>query len=635
VSRNLPGKTRKLSNYIRPMLAKESDQPFDDGEWIFEVKWDGYRAIAESSKGEVKLYSRNGNMFNDSYPLIADQLRKMKLEAVLDGEIVVLDKQGKPSFQLLQDFENNNFQMVYYVFDVLSINGKNTCNLPLLERKELLKKLLKKNETIRYADHVTEEGKAFFKIIVRKDLEGMMAKKADSAYYPGRRTNEWLKIKQHKTTEAVIAGFTEPQGGRKYFGALVLGVRDGKKLKYIGHTGSGFSQHTLAEMHGLLKPLIRKESPFGGPVQTNMPVTWVKPGLVCELKFTEWTKEGSMRHPIFMHLRPDKDKREVKKERTQTIFPVKKVKKTPEEKEEMNVVSTGRIEVPVTHSNKVFWPEEGITKGDVIRYYQEMSDLILPYLKDRPESLKRNPNGIADKGFYQKDAGDQAPDWVKSIPIHSESGNKDVDYILCSDKATLAYLNNLGCIEFNPWHSTVKNLDHPDYLIIDIDPSAKNTFNQVVEVAQVVHEILEKAKVPAFCKTSGATGMHIYVPTGRKYNYDQLKDFAHLLCVITSDRLPRFTTLERNLRKRGDKHIYLDHLQNRKGQTIAAAYSLRPYPGATVSTPLTWKEVKLGLNPAAFNIHTMSKRLRKTGDLFSGVLGKGFDLGRCLKLLDK
>ncbi|HEV7231461.1 MAG TPA: DNA ligase D [Bacteroidia bacterium] len=635
MKRYLPGKSRKLSNYIRPMLAKETDQPFDDSDWIFEIKWDGYRAIAELDKEQVKLYSRNGNMFNDSYPQITEQLKKMNLHAVIDGEIVALDKEGKPSFQLLQDFENNASPLVYYVFDVLSLNGKNTCNLPLLERKALLKKLLKKNDTIRFADHVAEDGKSFFKLVLKKDLEGMMAKKADSAYYPGRRTNEWLKIKQHKTAEAVIAGFTEPQGGRKYFGALVLGVMDGKKLKYIGHTGSGFNHRTLVETYDLLKPLIRKESPFDVPVKTNMPVTWVKPELVCELKFTEWTKDGSMRHPIFLHLRPDKDKKEVKKEPA-PVAPVANKKSAPvKTREDINVVASGRVEVPLTHLDKVFWPEEGVTKGDVIRYYQEINEIILPYLKDRPESLKRNPNGISDKGFYQKDAGDQAPDWVKSISIHSESGNKDVDYILCGDKATLAYLNNLGCIELNPWHSTIKSLDHPDYLIIDIDPSAKNTFDQVIEVAQIVREILEKAKAPGFCKTSGATGMHIYVPTGRKYTYDQLKDFAHLICVMAADRLPRFTTLERNLRKRGEKHIYLDHLQNRKGQTIASAYSLRPYPGATVSTPLAWKEVKPGLDPSAFNIHTTPARLKKTGDLFSGVLGKGFDLARCLKLLDK
>ncbi|MGZ3862243.1 MAG: non-homologous end-joining DNA ligase [Bacteroidia bacterium] len=298
------------------------------------------------------------------------------------------------------------------------------------------------------------------------------------------------------------------------------------------------------------------------------------------------------------------------------------------------IISLGKTKVKVTHLNKIFWPKERITKGDVINYYQSVSKYILPYLKDRPQSLKRNPNGISDTGFFHKDAGGEAPSWVKSKSLFSESANKNIDYILCNNAATLMYLNNLGCIEINPWHSTIKSLDKPDYLIIDIDPSEKNTFNQVIEAANVFYDIFKKAGAESYCKTSGATGMHIYVPTQKKYTYEQLKDFSHLVCLMAQEQLPAFTSLERNLKKRGEKKIYLDHLQNRRGQTISSVYSLRPKEGATVSMPLKWKEVKQGLDPHDFTIKNALKRIERTGDIFSGILGKGINLSKCLKLLE-
>lgn len=293
----------------------------------------------------------------------------------------------------------------------------------------------------------------------------------------------------------------------------------------------------------------------------------------------------------------------------------------------------GQSLVKLSNLDKVFWPDEKISKGDVIQYYQNISKYVLPFLKDRPESLLRNPNGIKDAGFFQKDAGQAAPDWVAHQKIYSDSVDKDIDYILCNNKATLAYMNNLGCIEINPWHSTVKDLDRPDYLVIDIDPAKENTFEQVIEAANVVHEIFKKAGTESYCKTSGATGLHIYVPAQKKYTYDQLKDFAHLICMMTTEELPEFTSLERNLKKRGNRMIYMDHLQNRRGQTISSVYSLRPKPGATVSMPLKWTEVKKGLSPRDFHIKNALKRIEKFPDIFTPVLGKGIDLNKCLKNL--
>ena len=286
----------------------------------------------------------------------------------------------------------------------------------------------------------------------------------------------------------------------------------------------------------------------------------------------------------------------------------------------------------LTNQEKVYWPKQGYTKGDVLEYYNSISKYLLPYLKGRPQSLKRNPNGILDKGFFHKDAGDKAPEWVEHVKLYSESTKKDIDYIVCNNKATLFYLNNLGCIEINPWNSRLNHLDHPDYLVMDIDPSDNNTFEDVIETARVVKGVLDKAQAVCYCKTSGATGLHVYVPLHAAYHYDQVRSFAEIIATLTQEQLPQSTTLERALSKRNGR-IYVDYLQNSRGQTLASVYSLRPVPQASVSTPLDWKEVKPGLHPSQFNILTVTKRVNKTGDLFNGVLKEKLNLRRALKNL--
>jgi len=612
------------------MLAKESAAAFNNHDWLFEIKWDGYRAISEIKNGVVELYSRNGISFNTTYPIVYNQLKKIKHQVIFDGEIVVINDEGKSDFQKLQHYEDNTqFPLRYYVFDLLSLNGEDTTTLPLIKRKKLLKKIIQKNPVIKYSEHIVTNGVDFFNVAKDNNLEGIMAKKINSQYHKGARTSEWLKIKYHKTEEVVIAGFTKPAGSRDYFGALVLAVKSKEGLKYAGHTGSGFTDKMLKEVYEKLKPLITNNSAFKEIVKTNMPVTWVKPNYVCEIKFTEWTTDGKMRHPIFLRMREDKTIKDIvmvtKKNTVKTNG-----KLTGNSMENDGELVIGKTKIKLTNRNKIYFPDVKITKGMVIDYYQQMSDYILPYLKGRPESLKRNPGGINDKGFFHKDAGEGAPAYVKSIKIFSESAHKEIDYILCNDKATLAYLNNLGCIEINPWNSTVKNLDKPDYMIIDIDPSEKNNFEQVIETANAFKLILDRGGADSFCKTSGATGLHIYVPMGKKYFYEQVKDFAQFLCMLVNEQLPLFTTMERNLTKRGNKNIYLDYLQNRRGQTIAAAYSLRPHTGATVSTPLMWKEVKSGFLPSAFNISTVPERVKNIGDIFKKVLQKGTDIKKCL-----
>ncbi|MEO6812378.1 MAG: DNA ligase D [Ginsengibacter sp.] len=668
-------RSRKISNNIKPMLAKETSGAFDDKDWLFEIKWDGYRSITQKNKSSILLYSRNGLSFKETYPIVVDQLKLIKQDVILDGEIVVLNEEGKPDFQFLQQYsENQNRPIQYQVFDLLELNGKNTRGLELIERKELLKKIIPENEVIRYSDYIMANGKFFFEVTKEKNLEGIMAKKIDSLYFPGKRTADWLKIKHHKTQEAIIAGYTAPAGSRKYFGALILASKEGAHFKYIGHTGTGFSVAGLKKMYNMLQPLVQKQSPFNEKVRTNSPVTWVKPQLICEVKYSEITADGKFRHPVFLHLREDKNINEVNMKsatpikKRNTVLSKKKNKSSSEKeelitskartesapkrggttsvsdkknqtsgKEEKNEIDKtftfGKNKVKVTNFNKIYFPEDRVSKGDVVNYYISMANYILPYLKGRPESLLRNPNGIHAKGFFHKDAGENVPFFVKTVQVHSDSNNKEIDYIICNNLATLVYLNNLGCIEINPWHSSLPELDNPDYLMIDIDPSDENTFDQVVEAALAVKQILDKAGADAYCKTSGASGLHIYVPTAKRYTFEQVKDFAYLVCMMVNDILPDFTTLERNLQKRGSKHIYMDYLQNRRGQTIASVYSLRPKVGATVSTPLLWKEVKKGLSPKQFTIHNIEARVKKMGDIFKGVLGKGIDLKKCLKRL--
>ena len=625
------------------MLAKEADKAFDSADWIYEIKWDGYRAVAEVSSNEIKLYSRNGIDFAQNYPIVATALKSIKHDAILDGEIVVLNENGVPDFQKIQHYaDNTNFPICYYVFDLLSLDGNDLTHLPLTDRKELLQKLLPKSDVIKYSDHVTEKGISFFEAAVKNNLEGIMAKKANSEYYAGKRTSDWLKIKNHKSADVIICGYTAPTGGRKHFGSLVLGIMKENKLVHAGHAGTGYDDEMLETVFNLLQPLVQNDSPFTEKIITNNKVTWVKPTIVCEVKFTEWTKDEKLRHPVFLRIRNDKNVKQtdmeaqkpINKNDTKNKITTSFLNKTTLKNEEKFFIKMGKVSVEITHPDKIYFPKDKVTKKMVAEYYQSIASYILPYLKDRPESLKRNPNGIDDAGFFHKDAGENAPDFIKSFAVYSESSKKEIDYIICNDKATLAYLNNLGCIELNPWHSTIQFPDKPDYMIIDIDPSEKNNFDQVIETANAFKKVLDKAGAKSFCKTSGSTGLHIYVPMKKKYDYEEVKNFAHLLCMMVQEMLPDFTTLERNLKKRVNKKIYLDYLQNRSGQTISSVYSLRPKNGATVSMPLHWKEVKKGLSPNQFTIFNAAETINKRGDIFKGVLGAATNIENCLKKLN-
>jgi bifunctional non-homologous end joining protein LigD len=657
------GTKAAMPRNVVPMLATLVNEPFDDDNWLYEIKWDGYRAVAYCNRKEVSLVSRNLKPFTGKYASIAKALEGLKLNAVFDGEIVAVDEKGLANFQLLQNWQNTPSQLQFFIFDLLWIDGKDVTGLPLIQRKELLKKALPSNhDVIKYSDHVVGKGKDFFKVALSQGLEGIMAKKADSPYQVGTRTEAWAKIKVAQRQEVVIAGYTQPRKTRKFFGSLLLGVYDGSKLVYAGHTGSGFNTKSLEAIYNKLQPLKTEKSPFAKTPKTNMPATWVKPKLVGEIKFTEWTAERMARHPIFMGLRSDKKAKDVTFEKATTMAKLKSAgkkasaaKKTATKKsgaqprqkrtgsstktsgkqvdvnsDAEQTITLNRQELTLTNLQKIYWPKEAFRKGDLINYYLRMAPFILPYLIDRPQSLNRHPNGIEEKNFFQKNVGGKVPGWMETFTEFSESTGVDVEYLVVSNEATLVYMANLGCIEINPWHARKQHYLKPDWCLIDLDPDTSNSFDEVIEVALVTKKVLDAIGADASVKTSGASGIHIYVPLGAKYDFEQSKNLAELVVTLVNKEMPHLTSVERKPAKRKGK-IYLDFLQNKETQTAAAPYSLRPKPGVPVSTPLHWTELKQGLTPKTWNAFNIFERVKAEGDLFKPVLGKGINLEKVLK----
>ncbi len=662
---------------IYPMLATLTESAFDDRGWLFEIKWDGYRAVAYANNSDVQLISRNLIAFTDKYAPVTEALKALHIHAVMDGEVVAVNDKGIAVFQSLQNWQNTPVHLQYCIFDIIWLQGYDLSKVPLIERKRILQEILPADhEVIKYSDHVLKEGKKFFEVALAQGLEGMMAKNINSFYEVNSRTKEWLKVKVNQRQEVVIAGYTTPRHTRKFFGSLLLGLYEGKELIYIGHTGSGFTEKTLEEMYRLLQPLVTNKIPFSKEPKTNMPATWVQPTLVCEIKFTEWTQSRIARHPIFMGLRTDKKAKDVTFETSENMAklkttgkqgkkstpvttkeeqPVKRAGKTPKEKkpliknseitsprsgpslmvgENNQEVVLNKHPLQLTNLNKLYWKKEKFTKGDMVRYYLEIAPYIIPYMKDRPQSLNRHPDGIDGPNFYQKDMKGKVPSWIKTHKDFSESTNQHVEYLVCSNEATLVYMANLGCIEMHPWHSRYQTWQWPDWCLIDLDPDTNNSFDQVMEVARVVKKVLDAIGADAYCKTSGSSGIHIYIPLEAKYTYDQSKQLAELVVTLVHQELPEITSLERSPSKRKGK-LYLDYLQNRETQTAAAPYTLRPKPGMPVSTPLDWSELKKGLTPTTYNANNILMRVKKEGDLFQPVLGKGIQLEKVLAALTK
>lgn len=624
-----PGKVVELEfrDTVKPMLASTTKKIFNDPNWIYELKWDGYRLITHVDNGEVTLHSRNGISYNTKFPNLVEDLENIPHEAILDGEVVVVDKNGIPDFQKLQNYSpQTKGTLKFYVFDMLYLNGHSMLDLKLLERKSLIPNVLEETNIAVYCDHIEGMGTAFYQKAIDAGMEGVMAKKADSTYTPGYRTEKWLKVKANESLEALICGYTDSEGS--VFGSLILGILKEDKLVYVGNCGTGFSNKTQVELLKKMKELETPAIPFNmKPNLKGRKANWIKPELVCEVIFSEWTSAGRMRHPVFKGLRKDKSSEDINSELPQEP---KKQKRTSSS----NALEINGKEVKLTNLEKIYWPDSGLRKYDLIDYYIKISDYILPYLKDRPQNLHRHPNGINKAGFYQKDNEGLLEAWVETENIYSKSAKRDIKYLLCQNEATLLYMANLGCIEINPWNSRISNLDKPDYSVIDLDPSDKNSFDEVIEVAQVAKEILDKAKIKAYLKTSGSSGLHIYLPLQAAYTYEEARDFTKLICYFIQERTKGLTSMQRAVKSRKGK-IYLDYLQNRRGQTLASAYCVRPKPGAPVSAPLDWKELKKGLKITDFNIQNMPDRLQENQDIFQSVLHEKIDMEEALSHLNK
>jgi len=655
-------KKEPMPTSISPMLAILVDKPFNDKQWLFETKWDGVRAICFVKNGKFRLVSRNELEMTKQYPELSEIAANVRAKtAILDGEIVALDKQGIPHFQLLQPRfgrkkETNtteDFAIAYYVFDLLYKDGYNLTGCKLIDRKNLLERVLQTNAALRYSDHVLEKGIKFFEAVKKAKLEGMIAKLIGSKYVQ-KRSHDWLKVKTELRQEVVIGGYTQPRGSREFFGALVVGLYEGKELVYVGHTGGGFNRNTLAEVYKLLEPLKTDKSPFADVPKTNEPVQWVKPKLVCEVKFSEWTADGKMRHPIFMGIRTDKKPTDCRREvKLDSKTEVKKAEstgvksrtarssanfETPEAlagKKELkgnHKLKIGRSFVQLTHLDKVYWPEEGYTKGDLINYYLEMGKLILPYYKDRPLILKRHPNGIKGAPFHQHNL-DNPPAFVETF-VEEKEGDKVV-YGMANNLETLAYIANLGAISMHPWASRASKPENPDWVIFDVDPGSAS-FESVCEVAMEVKTVLDELGLVGFPKTSGSKGIHVYVPIKNDYAYDQVVPFANLIAAVVAASRPDLVTIERMVAKRKKGRVYLDYLQNGMGKSVAGPYSVRARPGATVSAPLSWEEVKRKqIRPADFTIKNISTRLNRKGDLFAPMLKKRQTIVRAVEKLSK
>jgi bifunctional non-homologous end joining protein LigD len=646
---------------IKPMKATLVDEPFDDPDWVYEVKWDGYRAVAVIDKNGAELISRNNIPFDKYYP-INKILKDWQINAVIDGEVVVLNDKGLSDFSALQNWRSEaDGNLVFYVFDILWYEGKNLMGLPLSDRQAILKEILPtNNDNVRQSKVFAANGIEFFEAAEKIGMEGIIAKKASSVYTADLRSKEWLKIKVQRRQEVIIAGFTKNAGTSKAFSALVLAVYNGKELKYAGKVGTGFSEKMQKEMMAQFKPLITDKSPFDVEPDVDKPSrfrpqrlgakpTWLKPELVGEVAFAEVTSDGVFRQASFKGMRIDKKAKDViletpkdteevvedaETEPKETHKAIKPPKDTDRKtllnpKDETQVRKICGHDLKFTHLSKVYWPEDGVTKRDMFNYYYRVAEYILPYLKDRPMSLNRFPNGIHGSSFYQKDVKGKAPDWVTKTFPYTTSDGEHKEYLVGSDESYLLWMASLGCIEMNPWFSRVQSPDNPDYCVIDLDPD-KNTFDQVIAAAQEVKKVLDALDVPSYPKTSGSTGMHIYIPLDTKYDYDQSQMFAKIIVTLVHKQIPDYTSLERMVAARKGK-MYLDFLQNRPGATIAGPYSLRPKVEATVSMPLDWNEVKPGLTMKDFTIFNSIDRLKETGDLFKGVLGKGIDLGKTIK----
>ena len=710
------------------MLATLIDKPFDNKEWVFEVKWDGVRAILflHKTKGILKIVSRNGKTITHRYPEIIEPVKSSssaiincKESIILDGEIVVLNKEGQPDFQShqrrmnvdsIKDIEKLSHKMpaTYYLFDILYIDGRNLQSLSFLERwKNLSDAIIQtmnnnnNNNRIQISDFVDERGIDIFQRIKSMDLEGIIAKNKYGKYIQGARSTNWLKIKNIKSQDCVVIGYTRGEGNRQgYFASLLLAIYDiqEKELRFAGHTGSGFDFGQLNEIYSKLQQMKIERCPAKYIPYTNREPVWIRPELVAEIKFSGWTKEKIMRSPIFLMFREDKRPEECIMEKESNTEQVIVSQQRHHQSSITNTTTTSLVRTRATmppptnntdfkrsrinflsNLEKVYWPKTSehseLTKADLIEYYDKVSDYILTYLKDRPLSLSRYPDGITGKHFFHKNWGDkEKPEFVNTVQVYSKSTGNISDHLVCNNKDALLWIANLGCIEMHPWHSRIKDytackdiaegysssyysppaavvvdilneekcgLNYPDFIVFDLDPYIYsgeekeeegepayniNSFKAAVEVAYNLKDLLDMLTINSYVKTSGKTGLHIFVPINNRYSFNQTRRFAETIGKMLVRRYPQKVTMEWDTDKRKGK-VFFDYNQNSIGKTIASVFSVRPTISATVSMSIKWEELQ-SILPTDFTISNSFEAIKKSDDAWKHILEKKQDLDK-------
>ncbi len=685
------------------MLASLTDAPLSDPQFVYEPKYDGIRAIVEiAPKGAVRLWSRLGNEKTHQFPEIARAFetwsRRRTSPLVLDGEIVALDKDGKPTgFQQLQgrinlgggrDEESTSKKsrdkrapagerptVAILVFDLLRDGDTDYRDRPLTERRAALERLFARTRSpvLRVSTQVRGDGRALYDEAMTSGWEGLIAKQASSLYKSGKRTPDWRKLKIVHEQEFVIGGWTEPRQSRGYFGALLLGVHgtdaaNRGQLIYAGHIGTGFNERELARVKALLEPLEIKSSPFVETPKANERPHWVKPELVAQVKFTEWTTDGRLRHPVYLGLRDDKKAKDVTREKETSVVrrssfdvrrsdapsPAKNAKTTKTAKrakrttnDDLSAVLSqltalesarkdgvltlpGGDELAVTNLHKVFWPKHKLTKGDLFRYYVRASPYLLPAIADRALVMKRFPNGVAGAPFYQHRAP-AVPAGIRTAVV----GGEQRPQIVGGELKTLLYTTQLAAISQDPWFSRVEHPEFADFAAFDLDPADGVSFEKVLEVARWIRDELDTLDAVGVPKTSGADGLHIYVPMPPGTPYDAGLLFCQIVAALVVQKHPKLATTERAVKARGAR-VYIDCLQNIMGKTLAGAYSARASDYAGVSTPVSWQEVDEGFDRQAFTITTAPERFERVGDLWAALRkSKGVNLEKVAELHQK
>ena len=634
-----------MQRKIEPMLAITADEPFDSPQFTYEAKWDGVRTLAFVDGGEVRLQTRNLLDCTKQYPEAHGAAEALTggYQAILDGEIVAFDEKGVPSFQRLQPRMHQRDEgavsrlrksvpVVYEVFDLLYLDGEDLTGRPLRERRQKLEAALEPMGAIRLSEGFPGSGVALFNAVRDKGLEGIVAKRLDAPYVSGRSA-AWVKVKAFKAMDCVIGGWTEGQGGRhSTLGALIVGIyRDGT-LVPVGHVGTGFDDRTLRDLLVTLTEHQAPSSPFAVAPKVNQPATWCFPDLVCEVRYAELTRDGTLRHPTYQGLRSDVDPKECtgqeiaasakeaqrkaevaarETKRTKDVDPSRKAR-TPA------VLEIDGRQIKLTNLEKVLFPEDGYTKADLIKYYTEVSPYLIPVIADRPLTLKPFPDGISGPSFYQKDKPGFTPRWIKSWTDHAADREGGIDYVLGNDLETLVWMANYTAIEIHPWLSRIDKPDNPDFAMIDLDPSVGATWAEVKETALIVRDILHDLDLEGFPKTTGSRGIHVLVPIARRYSFEESRGFVEQVGKVAREKAPKLVTL--TFAKKERRGIYVDYLQNVRGKTTAGPYSVRPIRRAPVSAPLRWEEIAGLGRPDAFTIANLPDRLAKVGDLLAPAL---------------